>query len=59
MFKEKYDVIVVGAGHADQKPQPQPQTWVANPPCNNELNIAQMSCNPAMGGIAKGQLLEK
>jgi tRNA uridine 5-carboxymethylaminomethyl modification enzyme len=52
MFQEEYDVIVVGAGHAGS------EGGTANlgskPLVTMSLqNIAQMSCNPAMGGIAK------
>jgi tRNA U34 5-carboxymethylaminomethyl modifying enzyme MnmG/GidA len=35
------------------------QTWVQKRFCYYEsANIAQMSCNPAMGGIAKGQIVQ-
>ena len=57
MFQEEYDVIVVGAGHAGSEAA----AAAANLGCKTLLvtmslqNIAQMSCNPAMGGIAKGQ----
>lgn len=56
MFKE-YDVIVVGAGHAGCEAA----AATANMGSStllitmNMQTIAQMSCNPAMGGIAKGQ----
>lgn len=60
MFQE-YDVIVVGAGHAGCE--------AAAAAANlggkvllitmNMQNMAQMSCNPAMGGIAKGQILRE
>jgi tRNA uridine 5-carboxymethylaminomethyl modification enzyme len=61
MFKEKYDVIVVGAGHAGCEAA----AAAANMGCSTLLvtmnlqNIAQMSCNPAMGGIAKGQIVRE
>lgn len=61
MFLEKYDVIVVGAGHAGCEAA----ASAANLGCSTLLvtmslqNIAQMSCNPAMGGIAKGQIVRE
>jgi tRNA uridine 5-carboxymethylaminomethyl modification enzyme len=56
-----YDVIVVGAGHAGCEAA----ASAANLGCSTLLvtmslqNIAQMSCNPAMGGIAKGQIVRE
>jgi tRNA uridine 5-carboxymethylaminomethyl modification enzyme len=61
MFNEKYDVIVVGAGHAGSEAA----AAAANLGSKTLLitmnlqNIAQMSCNPAMGGIAKGQIVRE
>jgi tRNA uridine 5-carboxymethylaminomethyl modification enzyme len=61
MFKEIYDVIVVGAGHAGSEAA----AAAANMGSKTLLitmnlqNIAQMSCNPAMGGIAKGQIVRE
>jgi tRNA uridine 5-carboxymethylaminomethyl modification enzyme len=61
MFLEKYDVIVVGAGHAGCEAA----AAAANLGSKTLLvtmslqNIAQMSCNPAMGGIAKGQIVRE
>ncbi|MFN8326683.1 MAG: tRNA uridine-5-carboxymethylaminomethyl(34) synthesis enzyme MnmG [Flavobacteriaceae bacterium] len=61
MFVDKYDVIVVGAGHAGCEAA----ASAANLGCKTLLvtmslqNIAQMSCNPAMGGIAKGQIVRE
>jgi tRNA uridine 5-carboxymethylaminomethyl modification enzyme len=61
MFLEKYDVIVVGAGHAGCEAA----AAAANMGCSTLVvtmslqNIAQMSCNPAMGGIAKGQIVRE
>ncbi len=61
MFQEVYDVIVVGAGHAGSEAA----AAAANMGCTTLLvtmslqNIAQMSCNPAMGGIAKGQIVRE
>ena len=58
---KKYDVIVVGAGHAGCE--------AANAAAKlgskvllitmNMNSIAQMSCNPAMGGVAKGQIVRE
>ncbi len=61
MFNERYDVIVVGAGHAGSEAA----AAAANMGSKTLLitmnlqNIAQMSCNPAMGGIAKGQIVRE
>jgi tRNA uridine 5-carboxymethylaminomethyl modification enzyme len=51
MFQEEYDVIVVGAGHAGSEAAAAKgsKTLLAM----SLQNIAQMSCNPAMGGIAR------
>ena len=60
MFPE-YDVIVVGAGHAGCEAA----GAAANMGCKvllvtmNMQTIAQMSCNPAMGGVAKGQIVRE
>ncbi|HEY6955817.1 MAG TPA: tRNA uridine-5-carboxymethylaminomethyl(34) synthesis enzyme MnmG [Flavisolibacter sp.] len=60
MFQE-YDVIVVGAGHAGCEAA----AAAANMGSSvllvtmNMQTIAQMSCNPAMGGIAKGQIVRE
>src|SRR5690348_12989818 len=60
MFQQ-YDVIVVGAGHAGCEAA----AAAANMGSKvllvtmNMQTIAQMSCNPAMGGIAKGQIVRE
>lgn len=61
MFNSVYDVIVVGGGHAGSEAA----AAAANMGSKTLLitmnlqNIAQMSCNPAMGGIAKGQIVRE
>ena len=58
---EQYDIIVVGAGHSGSEAA----AAAANLGSKvllitmNMNNIAQMSCNPAMGGIAKGQIVRE
>ncbi len=60
-WPEKYDVIVVGAGHAGS------EAAAAAAKMGSRVllitmdmtKIAQMSCNPAMGGIAKGQIIRE
>ena len=60
MFQE-YDIIIVGAGHAGCEAA----AAAANLGSKvllitmNLQTIAQMSCNPAMGGIAKGQIVRE
>lgn len=60
-FYPEYDVIVVGAGHAGSEAAGS----AAQMGCKTLLitmnlnGIAQMSCNPAMGGVAKGQLIRE
>ncbi len=61
LFTTTYDVIVIGAGHAGC------EAAVASAKLGATTllitmslqNVAQMSCNPAMGGIAKGQILRE
>lgn len=61
MINEIYDVIVVGAGHAGSEAA----AAAANLGSKtllitmNMQTIGQMSCNPAMGGIAKGQIVRE
>ena len=61
LFNETYDVIVVGAGHAGCEAA----AAAANLGSKtilitmNMQTIGQMSCNPAMGGIAKGQIVRE
>jgi tRNA uridine 5-carboxymethylaminomethyl modification enzyme len=60
MFQE-YDVIVVGAGHAGCEAAHAAATMGSKVllVTMNMMTIAQMSCNPAMGGIAKGQIIRE
>lgn len=61
MLFDKYDVIVVGAGHAGNEAA----AAAANMGSKTLLitmdmtKIGQMSCNPAMGGVAKGQIVRE
>ncbi len=61
VFVSKYQVIVVGGGHAGCEAA----RIAARMGCRTLLitqnlqNVAQMSCNPAMGGIAKGQIVRE
>ena len=60
-FSEKYDVVVVGAGHAGCEAAMAAARMglrTALYTINLDL-IAQMSCNPAVGGIAKGHLVRE
>jgi tRNA uridine 5-carboxymethylaminomethyl modification enzyme len=58
---ENYDVIVVGAGHAGCEAAAASANMGSKTLLitMNMQNMAQMSCNPAMGGIAKGQILRE
>ena len=60
-LEEKYDVIVVGAGHAGCEAAHCAATLGSKVLIisQNLETIARMSCNPAMGGIAKGQILRE
>lgn len=61
MYLKKYDIIVIGGGHAGCEAA----AATSNLGLNTLLitmdlqNIGQMSCNPAMGGIAKGQIIRE
>ncbi|AWV99753.1 tRNA uridine-5-carboxymethylaminomethyl(34) synthesis enzyme MnmG [Arcticibacterium luteifluviistationis] len=57
----KYDVIVVGAGHAGCEAAHAAATMGSKVLLitMNLQTIAQMSCNPAMGGVAKGQIVRE
>lgn len=61
MFSTSYDVIVVGAGHAGSEAAAAAANMGSKTllVTMNLQHIAQMSCNPAMGGIAKGQILRE
>ncbi|MCS7231771.1 MAG: tRNA uridine-5-carboxymethylaminomethyl(34) synthesis enzyme MnmG [Endomicrobia bacterium] len=61
LYPEKFDVIVVGAGHAGCE-----ASYIASRMGAKTLlltmsldTIAQMSCNPAIGGVAKGQIVRE
>ncbi len=61
MLKKLYDTIVVGGGHAGSE-----AAYISSKMGGKTLlitmnlqNIAQMSCNPAMGGVAKGQIIRE
>ena len=60
MFKQ-YDVIVVGAGHAGCEAAASAANMGSSVllVTMNMHTIAQMSCNPAMGGVAKGQIVRE
>ncbi|WP_298349771.1 tRNA uridine-5-carboxymethylaminomethyl(34) synthesis enzyme MnmG [uncultured Dokdonia sp.] len=61
LFQDTYDVIVVGAGHAGCEAAAAAANMGSSTllVTMNLQTIAQMSCNPAMGGIAKGQIVRE
>ena len=60
-IEEKYDLIVVGGGHAGCEAAHAAATLGSKVllVTQNLETIARMSCNPAMGGIAKGQIIRE
>ena len=61
MTRGEYDVIVVGGGHAGCEAAAAAAKMGSKTllVTMNLQTIAQMSCNPAMGGVAKGQILRE
>ena len=61
MLLKKYDIIVVGGGHAGCEAAAAAANMGASVlliTMNMDL-IAQMSCNPSIGGVAKGQIVRE
>ncbi|MBJ59498.1 MAG: tRNA uridine-5-carboxymethylaminomethyl(34) synthesis enzyme MnmG [Flavobacteriales bacterium] len=61
MFSKTYDVIVVGGGHSGCEAAASAANLGSSVllVTMNMQTIAQMSCNPAMGGVAKGQIVRE
>lgn len=61
MTFEAYDIVVVGAGHAGAEAAAAAAKLGAKVLLITQMldNICQMSCNPAMGGVAKGQIVRE
>lgn len=61
MIFEPYDIVVVGAGHAGAEAAAAAVRLGAKVLLVTQMldNICQMSCNPAMGGVAKGQIVRE